>query len=116
MANGGVNRFIRGADGTTLDVGDVQAMGAPAITGSFTLRPVVGGSGKLTHNSSGALTESGGSAGSAYGPTTTSTSFDYSSVSIDAADSPGTGASAAYDGTAEEVRPDNIALLPCIVF
>lgn len=97
------NRFIRAADGTTLDVGDVQADGAPDIDGNLGAAVAIVGGGTATGAFSGNSATSGLWASGAY----------QSRIGVlfaASADDP------TYSDSVNEIRPNNIALLPCIVY
>lgn len=103
VANGGVNRFIRGADGSTLDVGDVQTDGAPDIDGEFYTYSYNTGS------PSGAIDSIIQTSNTMAVGTTANRNFVkfFFAASND---------DPAYSDSVNEVRPNNIALLPCIVY
>ncbi|MGH6736551.1 MAG: tail fiber protein [Methyloceanibacter sp.] len=94
------NRFIRAADGSAITVGTTQSSGLPNITGSINANPTVRMSGSGAFSDDGSTTTG----------SNTGTGSANSDLAFDASDS-----NAIY-GAAAEVRPNNIALLPCIVF
>lgn len=94
----GSNRFVRAADGTTLDVGDIQADGAPDITGTFSYGVVA-----LTGTGAFSVSNTNNRQGGGGGANDDTVAFAASS-------------SNANYGAASEIRPTNIALLPCITY
>lgn len=97
----GVNRFIRGADGTTFSVGDTGVDAAPDIDGSIQVAysPLGTATGALSSGGTFASTR-GSNASNAGGI-----------LEFHASDDDPT-----YSDSATEVTPQYIALLPCIAF
>ena len=105
----GVNRFIRGADGTMFSVGDTGVDAAPDIDGSFTINRY-DNNGDTFRASSGAITLSAGSTEAA------SVTFSSTSRTNRVASFAASADDSTYSDSATEVTPQYIALLPCIAF
>ena len=109
LADSSNNYFIRAADGTTLDVGDVQADGAPDIDGTVEIA-AFSTSTAIVNIASGALSVSADAGATANSISATGTAARDRINFAASADEP------TYSDSINEIRPNNIAELPCIVY